>query len=106
MNKNHPIPSEDANSALTSRALAAGAPISRRTALALGATAAAASLLSSNLFAASDKRKVVVWSEGTANVDPGSKDVYPHDINTAIAEGLKPLESEGWEVIKASINDP
>jgi trehalose utilization protein len=49
---------------------------------------------------------VVVWSEGTANVDPESKKVYPQDVNTAIAEGLKPLESEGWEIIKASLNDP
>src|SRR5207244_4497636 len=59
-----------------------------------------------NVFAASDKRKVVIWSEGTANVDPSSKDVYPQDINTAIAEGLKPLEAAGWQIVKASLNDP
>jgi trehalose utilization protein len=58
------------------------------------------------LLAAADKRKVVVWSEGTANVDPASKKVYPNDINTAIAEGLAPLESQGWQILKASINDP
>lgn len=58
------------------------------------------------LTAAPTKRKVVVWSEGTANVDPGSKAVYPNDINTAIAEGLKPLETKGWEVVKANLNDP
>jgi trehalose utilization protein len=74
--------------------------------LALGATAAAGALLSPTLFAAADKRKVVVWSEGTANVDPGSKDVYPQDVNTAIAEGLAPLEASGWQIVKASLNDP
>src|SRR5208283_2971380 len=58
------------------------------------------------LSAASGNRKVVVWSEGTANVDPSSKVVYPNDINTAIAEGLKPLEAKGWEIVKASLNDP
>ena len=81
--------------------------ISRRTALGLGATAAAGVLLSPAwLAAAPAKHKVVVWSEGTANVDPKSKDVYPDDINTAIAEGLKPLASKGWEIVKASLNDP
>ena len=81
-------------------------PISRRSALALGATAAAGLLLDFNAFAADPKRKVVVWSEGTANVDPESKNVYPNDINSAIAEGLKPLEAHGWEVVKASLGDP
>lgn len=80
--------------------------ISRRTALGLGATAAAGILLAPNLFAAPAKRKVVVWSEGTANVDPGSKALYPHDINSAIAEGLKPLETDGWEIVTASLGDP
>ena len=45
------------------------------------------------------KRVVVVWSEGTA-----PKNVYPNDINGAIAEGLKDLQ--GWEVVKASLSDP
>jgi trehalose utilization protein len=45
------------------------------------------------------KRCVVVWSEGTA-----PKDVYPNDINGAIAEGLKDLQ--GWEVVKANLSDP
>src|SRR6266850_8520210 len=80
--------------------------ISRRTALALGATAATGLLLAPSLFAAPGKRKVTVWSEGTASVDPTSKDVYPKDINFAIAEGLKPLEAEGWEVVIASLDDP
>lgn len=45
------------------------------------------------------KRVVVVWSEGTA-----PKAVYPNDINGAVAEGLACLK--GWEVVKASIDDP
>jgi len=45
------------------------------------------------------KRVVVVWSEGTA-----PKDVYPNDINGAVAEGLASLK--GWEVVKAGIDDP
>src|SRR5215475_11356726 len=80
--------------------------ISRRTALARGASAVAGVILAPSLLAAPGKRKVVVWSEGTANVDPTSKDVYPKDINFAIAEGLKPLEAKGWEVVTASLNDP
>src|SRR6185436_11840384 len=80
--------------------------IPRRTALTLGATAAIGLLFDVNLFAATTKRKVVVWSEGTANVDPESKNIYPDDINSAIAEGLKPLEAQGWEIVKASLNDP
>ncbi len=79
--------------------------LSRREALALGAGAAASLLFVPNLFAA-DKRKVVVWSEGSASVDKGSKEIYPKDINTAIAEGLKPLEAQGWQVVTASLNDP
>jgi trehalose utilization protein len=82
-------------------------PISRRTAIGLGGAIAVGMLLDAPLFAAPAKHKVVVvWSEGTANVDPASKKVYPDDINTAIAEGLKPLQSKGWEVVKASLNDP
>jgi trehalose utilization protein len=45
------------------------------------------------------QRRVVVWSEGTA-----PKNVYPNDINGAVAEGLKGLE--GWEVIVANLSDP
>jgi trehalose utilization protein len=87
--------------------------ISRRNALAVGAGAVAGVVLgpnlSGNLFGAAPdqvKRRVVVWSEGTANEDPSSKDVYPKDINFAIAEGLKPLETQGWEIVRANINDP
>jgi trehalose utilization protein len=81
-------------------------PLSRRTALGLGATIAAGLLADLPLFAAPTKRKVVAWSEGSANVDEASKKVYPNDINTAIAEGLKPLEAHGWQVLKASLGDP
>ena len=42
---------------------------------------------------------MVVWSEGTA-----PKNVYPDDINTAIAEGLKPMK--GWDVVTANLKDP
>ncbi len=48
---------------------------------------------------ANANRCVVVWSEGTA-----PKKVYPNDINTAIAEGLKELQ--GWEVVVANLSDP
>lgn len=45
------------------------------------------------------KRCVVVWSEGTA-----PKDVYPNDINGAIAAGLR--EDLGkWEVVVANLSD-
>lgn len=50
--------------------------------------------------AAAGKRVVVVWSEGTA-----PKDVYPTDINGAIAEGLRAALPD-WEVVKASLDDP
>lgn len=44
---------------------------------------------------------VVVWSEGTA-----PKNIYPHDINGAIAEGLKASEQlKGWEVVVANLSD-
>jgi trehalose utilization protein len=80
--------------------------LSRRRALTLGATLTAGLAASPYVLAAAGKRKVVVWSEGTANVDPKSKVVYPDDINSAIAEGLKPLETDGWEVAKASFGEP
>lgn len=73
-------------------------PISRRTVLSLGA-AAAAGLLLPTARADQKKRRVLVWSEATA-----PKDVYPHDINAAVAEGLKPLT--GWDIACASIDDP
>ncbi|MBI5384476.1 MAG: ThuA domain-containing protein [Verrucomicrobia bacterium] len=78
----------------------------RRAALGWGVAATAGVILAPSVFAAAAKRKVVVWSEGTANVDPGSKKVYPNDINTAIADGLKPLEADGWEIVTASLTQP
>jgi trehalose utilization protein len=77
------------------------AMLSRRTILAAGAVAAVELLSSPSVRAAEPKRRVVVWSEKTA-----PKKVYPHDINGAVAEGLKPLMAKGWEVVTASIADP
>jgi len=74
---------------------------SRRTILAAGATAVVEFLSSQPLGAAEPKRRVVVWSEKTA-----PRNVYPHDINGAVADGLGPLKSKGWEVVTASISDP
>lgn len=73
--------------------------ISRRSVLAIGTIAAGELLLRGTARADQPKRRVVVWSEGTA-----PKNVYPKDINAAVAEGLKPLE--GWEIVTASISDP
>jgi trehalose utilization protein len=78
--------------------------LSRRTMLGLSAVAATGVLLAPGVLAAPGKRRVVVWSEGTASKDEGSKKVYPQDINTAVAEGLKPLA--GWEIITATLDEP
>lgn len=51
-------------------------------------------------LAADAKRRVVVWAEGTAPADK----VYPADVNTAIADGLKDLA--GWEIVIAGLKDP
>jgi trehalose utilization protein len=75
--------------------------LSRRTILAAGAVAAVELLSSQSAWAAEPKRRVVVWSENTA-----PKNVYPHDINGAVAEGLEPLKAKGWEIVTASISDP
>jgi trehalose utilization protein len=80
--------------------------LSRRDMLGLSAAAAVGLAMAPGLLAAPGGRKVVVWSEGTANVDPGSKKVYPNDINAAVADGLKPLEAAGWEIVTASLKDP
>src|SRR5215471_14242677 len=80
--------------------------LSRRDAIKWGAAAAAGAVLDLKVYAGQGRRTVVVWSEGTANVDPASKKVYPQDINTAIAEGLEPLKADGWSIVKASLNDP
>ncbi len=79
--------------------------ISRREALVQGTLLAAGLAAVPQLLAAA-KRTVVVWSEGSANVDAGSKAIYPQDINTAIAEGLKPLGANGWDIVTASLQQP
>jgi len=48
---------------------------------------------------AQTRRTIVVWSEGTA-----PKEIYPHDINGAIAEGLKKVPN--WDVVVANLSDP
>ncbi len=80
--------------------------IDRRRFLTSGLVAAGAAVLGAQLPQQSGaaelalkKKRVICWSEGTA-----PKNIYPNDINHAIAEGLAPLK--GWEVITASINDP
>jgi trehalose utilization protein len=78
--------------------------LSRRAMLGMSAVAATGVLLAPGVLAAPGKRRVVVWSEGTASKDEGSKKVYPQDINTVVAEGLKPLA--GWEIITATLGDP
>jgi len=80
--------------------------MTRRNALALGATVAAGLAVVPVALAQGGKRKVVVWSEGTANVDPKSKVVYPNDVNSAIAEGLQPMEAQGWQIVKATLSEP
>src|SRR5215468_5900035 len=42
---------------------------SRRQAIVVGTSAATGVLIAPTILAAAEKRKVVVWSEGTANVD-------------------------------------
>ncbi|MCX5685817.1 MAG: ThuA domain-containing protein, partial [Planctomycetota bacterium] len=87
--------------------------ISRRTLLGLGAVAAGGLVLAKTVEGAAKAAKgaakaapaggtrtVVVWSEGTA-----PKNVYPDDINGAIADGLK-KSLTGWDVVKASLDDP
>ena len=56
-----------------------------------------------HLFAAAGKRRVVVWSEGTANVDAGSKKVYPNDVNAAIAELPKEREGRYWYFLTGAV---
>ncbi len=67
--------------------------------LALCAVAVAASLCDTTAFAAEGKRRIVVWSECTA-----PKDLYPSDINGAVADALKSVK--GWEVITANLDQP
>jgi len=76
---------------------------SRRAFLRMGTAAAAASAFvgidtSDEARAAAAPIRVLVWSEGTA-----PRDVYPADVNTAIAEGLRGLGDV--EVRTASLAD-
>lgn len=77
----------------------------RRELLGAGLALAGGALLASEDAAVADpkppkqKKRVVCWSEGTA-----PKNIYPKDINVAIAEGLEPLK--GWDVVTASLTDP
>lgn len=76
----------------------------RRAFLRMGTAAAAGAALVTlegvdDALAAPTPVRVLVWSEGTA-----PKDVYPADINQAIADGLKGLSNV--EVRLASISDP
>jgi trehalose utilization protein len=75
--------------------------LTRRGALSLGATLIAAATLPVRLLGAEGKRRVVVWSEGTAPDDQ----VYPQDINTAIADGLK-KHLKGWDIETANLKSP
>lgn len=77
----------------------AGSLFSRRSALKIGAVFTGSLVAGFDLAGAPAKQRVVVWSERTA-----PKDVYPDDINGAIAKGLEGLEN--WEVIKKNIDDP
>lgn len=73
--------------------------ISRRDVLRAGVLATAGVIACPSLLAQTAKRRVVVWSEGTA-----PKSMYPNDINGAIGDALKPLAN--WEVVLASLKDP
>ena len=89
MNTNSFVPSSNPNPDL-----------SRRSFLACGVVAAVGLIAAPSVLGAAAKRRVVVWSEGTAPVDK----VYPKDVNTTIADGLQSLD--GWEVVTASLKDP
>ncbi|GAC1691065.1 MAG: trehalose utilization protein ThuA [Gemmatimonadaceae bacterium] len=74
--------------------------MSRRQLLGVGAAAGVGMMLGvrGEAQSSSPRRRVIVWSEGTAPVA-----VYPDDIRGAVAEGLRPLD--GWEVTTATITD-
>ena len=72
--------------------------MNRRTFVGVTAMAAASALV---VPASAATRRVVVWSEGTAQDDKA----YPQDINTAIAAGLRKKLS-GWTIETATLNDP
>lgn len=51
--------------------------------------------------AAADSKRVVVWSEGTAQEDKS----YPNDINVAMADALR-KHLKGWVIETATLTDP
>ena len=75
--------------------------LTRRDAIRVGTTITAATVLPLGLLGAEGRRRVVVWSEGTA---PDDK-VYREDVNTAIAVGLK-KHLHGWEIETANLASP
>src|SRR5580700_4354319 len=84
------------------KALPIDKKISRRKLIGSGLATAGVALIGESATAvpwAAGSRKVVVWSEGTA-----PKNIYPNDVNTAIADGLMGLPN--WDVVTASLNDP
>ncbi len=74
--------------------------LTRRELLTLGALTIGGTVIK-QASAAGPRRRVVVWSEGTAPVD----EVYPDDINTALAIGLRRLLPD-WRVDTAGIDSP
>jgi trehalose utilization protein len=74
--------------------------MNRRSFCTIAATTAAG-VLAAPALGAAGQRRVVVWSEGTAQ----DAKAYPHDINTAIAEGLR-KKLQGWVIETATLNDP
>jgi trehalose utilization protein len=74
--------------------------VNRRSFLATAVAAAAGTLVSVGAQPARKKR-VVVWSEGTAQQEKA----YPKDINSAIADGLRPRLTD-WDVVTATLSDP
>jgi len=74
------------------------ATLSRRSFVGVTAAAAGALLVPQ---AQAAPRRVLVWSEGTAQDDKA----YPHDINSAIADGLRKKLTD-WTIETASLNDP
>jgi trehalose utilization protein len=75
--------------------------ISRRGFVGVSAAAVSALVLGGQVMAAEQRarRTVVVWSEGTA-----PKNIYPKDINGAIADGLK-TGLRNWDVVVANLKD-
>src|SRR5437660_1206289 len=74
--------------------------LTRRALIGRSAAVAGGLVMSPHLAHAKRRRRVVVWSEGTA-----PKNVYPRDINGAVADGLN-QSLKDWEIVIALISDP